>query len=97
MRKTCKNGEHCQECGEKHKGRGLRMYKGKELCWTCYRKHFHILNNGVKINKTALTFEEALKKTYEIKGTKKNNEYFYAIVYFPKILIGHKVKLILAD
>jgi len=82
-----------RKCNGCRKIRKLRKYKNLLLCWSCYSKRIHILPCGKKFE----TLEEALAKTYEIKGYLDKNSYIHAFLNPPQILIGHKIKLVLAD
>ena len=86
VKKTCDN------CKKKY--REIIYFKGKFICRHCLKK---VENKLGKISHNKIqTLQKALDKTYEIKGY-INRGYIVAYRTFPQILIGHKVKLKLAD
>ena len=84
------NWKTCENCEKRM--RQARRYKGKILCYKCYRKKAKRVG-GYRPN---FSLEEALKRTYKIRGylNKKQNS-ICAACSFPSILTGHKVKLVL--
>jgi hypothetical protein len=86
----------CQECGRKSKS--FRVLKGKVYCYNCWKKHLHIIGGQ---GKRIMSLDKALSKTYFIRGygymSKKGYPTVQALFNVPSILIGHKVKIILAE
>jgi len=86
----------CDECSRYF--RNLILVKGKFICRNCFKKYPNYMSANNSPHSWHLTLERALNKIYEIKGYKdKKRKHFYGYRHFPKILIGHKVKLILVD
>ena len=84
--------KECEIC--KSKVRKMHRCKNKFVCYSCYSKNTYILNKGVTNPYARLTFEQALNKTYNVKGYKCGNS-FRATISVPQILIGHKVKVVI--
>jgi len=87
----------CDLCS--NKSNNTVVYKGKELCKSCYRRTMIKCLSLNSVHKRK-TIEQALNKIYEIRGygIKRNGRGFIrAVCSFPAILIGHKVKLVLID
>lgn len=86
----------CCEC--KVMTKRFRKYKGKEYCFNCCRKNFHIIGsfNTDNYSKIKIKFKRALEKTYEVKGYfNKSTGYINSSIIVPNVLVGHKVKLII--
>jgi len=88
----------CDECGRKL--RNLNNFHGKFICGRCKLKLDDIIpySNGRK----PITIDKALEKVYEIKGRTYMNKKGKPVIAtnnisLPSILIGHKIKFILAD
>ena len=65
------------------------------MCYQCYVKRVHLIGQSTGPRKT---IEQALAKTYKVNGYLNKNGTIRAIqINVPQILIGHKVKLVLAD
>jgi len=79
----------CDNCKKKTT---LHRYQDKLLCWGCYSKNIRIIG-GAKLT----SLNKALNKTYTIQGYLNKKGKITAVRSFPSILIGHKVKLILAE
>jgi len=86
------NNRTCQNCD--NKVRSFHIFKGKFLCYKCYRKQVHIIPNPSPHRKT---MEEVLNKVYEIKGYINKNGSIKNQLNLPQVLIGHKIKISLAD
>lgn len=83
----------CYKCNKKFNK--TFIYKGGFYCILCYRSFF---NKMPQIGQTGFSIERALSKIYLIKekvntGNRSPNGY----LYFPKCLIGKKIKIILID
>jgi len=83
----------CANCGVKTKN--AQDTTAGFLCRRCYRKTRPTIYTMPKEPK--ISMEKALKKIYEIKGyvTKKGS--IVTDLSPPHILIGHKIKFVLAD
>lgn len=82
----------CERC--QAQPRILRYYKGKRLCWPCFKEL--ALKGFNQLGSRKYSLEQALDRVYtiqgyNIKGTIRGTK------SFPAILIGHKVRLVLAD
>jgi hypothetical protein len=82
----------CSNCKKKTT---LHVFKDKLLCWQCYSKHAKLIPRGGGAKITSL--DKALNKIYTIQGYLNDKGKLNAVRSFPSILIGHKVKLVLAD
>jgi len=71
----------------------FRKYKNKILCFNCYVKKMTIIGGIGK----CYSMEKALSKIYTIHGYVNNRGRIFAQRDFPRILIGHKVKLKLIE
>ena len=76
------------DCSKKKVVR-TRKYKGKHYCFNCYQKLITKIGSFYGID-----LEKALSKTYEINGY-ESKEGIFGYKTFPKVLIGHRFKLIL--
>lgn len=68
-------------------------YKNKILCYHCYQKKVHMIT----AHRPRISLDKALSKIYEIRGQLSMGRRLSATKNFPSILIGHKVKITLAD
>lgn len=92
----------CDRCQIKRTVRKLTQFKKQWLCNSCLTKSpkskFQLSSSMIQSKILARTLEEALNRTYEIKGYKnQQSRTFHATISVPQILIGHKVKLSLCD
>lgn len=78
----------CDMCGNKYRIRGMKIRRGKLLCFKCNIKETHFIGG-----RNATTIEKAINKTYKVKGYLTKQGKIYASSTFPQILIGHKFKL----
>jgi len=86
----------CERCEVKSKS--LRYFRGKKLCWKCFKEASTSITERLGLHPRAYTIEQALERTYKINGYfDKHGDKIIGYKAFPKILIGHKVKLVLAD
>lgn len=84
----------CNECGLEYRKMYL-MKAGLSLCWKCSRKHYNKINSPYQ--KPRISMEEALNRIYLVKGYLINKREITAKFSIPNILIGHKIKIVLAD
>ena len=82
----------CERCNRERKPKSLILIKGRFLCGTC--KPHRMLGQPLK---SYFSLERALKKIHTIKGYRTVNGRIVCTISVPQILIGHKVKLVLAD
>jgi hypothetical protein len=85
----------CENCKKLY--RNTMIYKDKLICRKCYKKEVHILKGFPMPH---ITLEEALDKVYYIKGYRSKGKKSVGLVScmsFPQVLIGHKIKVYLAD
>ena len=91
----------CQGCGNWKSSKSVIQFRGKLLCGTCRQKKPNSrlqMSAGQRLNPTRkLSLEEALSKTFYIKGYKGKNGRILTNLCPPQVLIGHKIKFILAD
>lgn len=101
--KSRKNWQKCSKC--KRKTRSLRKSKDDEIvCFNCSMNERHRIGGPIN-RKPHFTLKEALDRVYKVRTTKtvyKSGRFKGVAKLFPKIhvpqaLIGHKVKLSLAD
>lgn len=86
----------CDECGIIRRVRGQQYYKGKMLCASCFRKVAPMMP---MTNYNAFqSLETALSKVRKVSvRVNKSQNSLSAYINCPQILIGHKVRLVLAD
>lgn len=99
-----KNGNSkikCDGCGKIKRVRHIIQFKGKFLCNICIN---NLPQNRIQQSATQIlsgcnkkTMEQALSKIYLFKGYYQKGIYEKCAMAFPTILIGHKIKLVLAD
>ena len=89
----------CTVCGKIAKS----LYRNKSdfCCAMCYRKKITYIGTRMKDYRSNISLEDALNKVYTIKGHKSidkngNPKIQQSHICPPSILIGHKVKLVLA-
>jgi hypothetical protein len=82
----------CDEC--KKKCRKLRRYKNKMLCWKCWSIKFNKIGCFNQKRKK-ITLDEALNKTYYLKGRINKFNQITLTKNFPSILAGHKIRIVL--
>ncbi|MEK6884591.1 MAG: hypothetical protein AABY22_33470 [Nanoarchaeota archaeon] len=101
-RKSKKSWQTCYKC--KKMTRSLRRDKeGGNVCSNCSKKEYHIIS--APPFKPRLSLEEALNKIYEVRTQKiiyKSGKHNGKValtsqIHVPQALIGHKVRLTLAD
>lgn len=84
----------CDKCGKFHSSRNTIFFKSKYLCVICRQKN-SATDCPIPI---MYTLKEALEKVYKINiSFGKGGKYAYCRCYFPKILAGKKVKLVLVE
>jgi hypothetical protein len=81
--------KNCEDCGKKVK-RGW-MKDNKIFCYNCWRKHFH---NNMYIP-FAVSLTDALDTVREVRCSCHSSP--SGVLSLPRILIGRKVKLVLAE
>ena len=87
----CQGDRTCEKCGKKVKR--FHIVKGKFLCYNCSIKDLHIIGTFKE-----KTLEQALSKVYEIGYSINKKGYVSSkAIAPPRILIGHKIKLVLMD
>ena len=96
------NKYKCDECNRLVKIKGLVNIKGKFICHYCKinNKSAKLLNK-ICIQKGAvkgyISLEKALNKTYQVRGSIDKQNRIHAFCSVPKVLIGHKFKIILQN
>lgn len=75
--------------------RKIYRYKSNFLCHLCYARSLVMIPRGGNNNLTSL--ENALKKVYNVRGIINSRNTVVATTTFPGILVGHKIKIVLAD
>lgn len=86
----------CEIC--KRRTNKLWNYNSKKLCFSCYslfRPKIGFYKSG-----KYKSLKEAISQDYEVKGYLKKNKkqtVLQAYLNVPAILIGHKIKIVLAD
>ncbi len=91
----------CDICKQEKRIRHIIRFKGKYWCTSCLQKR---PTNRIQASatenlasKARLTLEEALARTYEVKGYLNRKGHIHTQLQPPQILIGHKIKLVLVD
>ena len=87
----------CQAWGCKIWSKNLRVYKGKMLCWNCYRKKVGLIWGTGGIGRNRRSLGQALDKIYYVRGHVDKRGYITASFSLPSIMAGHKIKVVLAD
>lgn len=93
------NRLRCSKCKKFNRTRHLAKFKGKVLCSDCRMKTrlSKSMDRAIKMkypSNKSLSILESLEKVYTIKGyIGKKSQYGYC--YFPKVLIGKKIKVII--
>lgn len=82
----------CQIC--KRKFNRLTVVKGKALCYVCKRR---TLTTIPTYGRAVFTLEKALSKSYNVFLTTTASGRPTGLISTPRVLIGRKVELILAD
>ena len=88
----------CDECGREL--RKLSKFHEKFICGRCKRKLDNVISYSC--GRKLITIDAALNKVYEVKGRKYINKKGKAVIAtnnlsLQSILIGHKIKFVLAD
>lgn len=83
----------CANCGAKTKN--AKDTTIGFLCDKCYKKTRLTIYSMPK--KPKISMEKALKKVYVVRGYVGNNGGIITGLTPPQILIGHKIKFVLAD
>jgi hypothetical protein len=85
--------KECDDCMKKT--RHIRIYRGEFLCYSCYYKRMTIMP---QYGANCISLRDALKKTREVKGyCYGQNESPKGVIFVPRVLIGRKVKVVLAE
>lgn len=90
-----KHYSKCSECGRNTKSTII----GKKgfVCKECSNKYKTMIRVDRKSLQPKITLEDAMEKTYEIKGYKNTKGRISCVIHTPQILIGKRVKFILAE